>query len=350
MKNLKLLVSIGLIVLLTVSISCKTDDTIYIINDTAKLELEFNKGLRGQEISLSLEGSNGENFSEEATFYINGSMIESSVFSSQNIGSYEVFAEYNLAGTITQTPTQNIEIIIPKNKIFLDMVLDRSHGQSPKINSYLKEAKTYSSNIINICWITTRINPDDIDPLTTIEAGYMNNNLGNPSFPSAYINRDGWFSVNNIEDLVTEADGIDSSCTVGISSILNNQSLTIEINVVAEIDMFEYKLVVYLIEDNVIGPQKNSLNNNEASEWFGKGDPIPNFQYNNLYRKSVSNFLGDYMEFTPALTAFTKEFEIDIPNNYNTENLKVLAYITNGEDFIPINSQIANINTKVAFE
>ncbi len=103
MKNFKIY---GLFAVSILMLSCNKDKEIeiYEINDASFLVLETEKGLRNQELSLMLKGSNEEDYTELATFYVNENPIDGNTFSSSSEGMFEVYAQYNLAGIQASTP------------------------------------------------------------------------------------------------------------------------------------------------------------------------------------------------------------------------------------------------------
>ena len=73
------------------------------------------------------------------------------------------------------------------------------------------------------------------------------------------------------------------------------------------------KLVVYLVENGIIYGQVNYYDQDNTSPFFGLGDPIPNFEHNEVLRESLSSVLGDAIPNTAALTEYVTSFTVNLP-------------------------------------
>ncbi len=119
---------------LTITSCSKTEENVPLTQETVEITVENfvrKASLPNQEIPFNLTNETGENINDIATFYVNGSAIEGSVFSSAEIGEFEVYVEYEENGVPVTTTPETFEVIIPKRKV----VLERLHRDMVRILS-----------------------------------------------------------------------------------------------------------------------------------------------------------------------------------------------------------------------
>ncbi len=95
--------------------------TFSVINATSNtLIISGSKALRNQEITFSLVDPQGNDISSTATFYVDNAAISGNTYAAASVGMSEVYAEYDVAGSPTQTPAQSFVVYIPKRKVVLE--------------------------------------------------------------------------------------------------------------------------------------------------------------------------------------------------------------------------------------
>lgn len=106
-----------------------------------------------------------------------------------------------------------------------------------------------------------------------------------------------------------------------------------------------YKLVVYIVEDNIVSPQLN--NDPEIG-----GDTLYNYVHRNLLRDAVNSSYGEFLgEAGQVVTGETyqKQYTYPINENWVTENCRIIAYI--GKQDASLNLidivQVAELEIKV---
>jgi hypothetical protein len=111
------------------------------------------------------------------------------------------------------------------------------------------------------------------------------------------------------------------------------------------------KLVVFLTEDSIHGPdyaQANNYNTNPASPFYGLGSYIMDFRHDYVLRKVIStSCLGDVIPVgnTSAGKKYLKTYSLLISPNLNRSNLNVIAFVTDG-NILPsgFTSFVFNVN------
>ena len=306
------------------------------------------KALRNQTITFSMVDADGNDVTPTATFFIDGTAITGNTFTSANAGMHEVYAQYDLAGNPEVTATKDFEVFIPKRKIVVEDYTGTWCGFCPSVAAAI-EATHALTNDISIVAIheTANSNPD---PYHFPQVQLLQDEFGVSGLPSARINRTTpWSSPYNSSD-ITSIAGLDTDLAIGISSQLAGNILTVDVNVIYETGSAAGdKLVLYLLESGLIYQQTNYYNTDPTSPYYQQGDPIPNFEHNEVLRQSLTGIFGDNIPTTAAFSAYSKTFTATIPADYNSNNLSLVAMVVRADNTAR-NSQFANVNENKNYE
>ena len=161
--------------------------------------------------------------------------------------------------------------------------------------------------------------------------------------PDARINRAiEWvdpYELNQLDSYLND----DNNIAISIDSNIENEILQIKIRFVSRNALNNHKLVVYLLEDGLIADQSNYLNFDETSYFYNLGNPIVDYEHNDVLRHTFTNILGDQLGNIEPYEDVNNFYNIDLSaNNFQTENLRVIAFITDSEN-LTINSQHASV-------
>jgi len=199
----------------------------------------------------------------------------------------------------------------------------------------------------------------EIPQYTTLSTTYAGSNP--MMFPSAMINR--FPSLSNVMFNRTQwqtnydvAKNKSAKCGLSINSTVSGSTATINVKCGFNQTLTgAHTLTVYLLENNVKGTgamydQRNSYNTTTGHAYYATGDPILNFNHQNVLRKTVSAALGDAIS-TEKLVAGgleTKTYSVNI-SAYKTTDLYVVAFITksgtSATTYEILNVQRAKINS-----
>ena len=108
-------------------------------------------------------------------------------------------------------------------------------------------------------------------------------------------------------------------------------------------------MVVYLLENGLIYEQTNYYNDDPTSPFYQLGNPIPDFEHNEVLRLSLTNIFGDEISETPAFSDYTKNLNVTIPAEYNTNNLELVVMVVSADNTAR-NSQFADVNENKEYE
>jgi thiol-disulfide isomerase/thioredoxin len=300
--------------------------------------------LRNQQVDFHVFDDEGNEITENVSFYVDGNLLADGTFLSPVEGTFEVFAEYELNGIVYTTDVETFDVVIPKRKVVLEDYTGTWCGYCPSLDAAIREVALLTDDITAVAIH----NNDDlalaIEPTIREEFGVF-------GFPSGRINRTTtWGSALNFPaSVVTDLAGNATNMAISITSQVSNSSLLVKINVASEDDIQDKKLVVYLLEDGILRDQTNYFNNDETSPYFGLGNPIPDFELDHVLRATLSDAFGDPITNTTALTDFEANYSFDIPADYVVNNLSIVVMVVE-EDNSAVNSQHVKVNESVFYE
>lgn len=308
--------------------------------------LTFRKAsLKNQEIVFSLFDDDGNEITENATYFIDGTPLAENSFSSDVEAQFEVYAAFVVDGTEFFTETETFSVISPKKKPVVEDYTGTWCGNCPAVNASVDEILAEASEV-------TVVAIHNGDEFTLPFEQALRDALGIfDGSPRARIDRTiTWgsgtnFPIENVLSLV----GNSVNSAISIKSTVNNTTIFAEISVASEAEMSGRKLVVYLVEDGLVAPQTNYFDEVVDSPYFGLGDPIENFVHNHTLRHSFSNIVGDEIPTTPALVDYISNYSFELPQNFNVENLHIVAILTD-MDNNAINSQHVHLGDNVSYE
>lgn len=320
-----------------------------VINATSNsLILSSSKALRNQELTFSLVDPQGNDVSSTATFYVDGAAISGNIYSSGSIATSEVYAEYDQAGTPTQTDPQSFEVYIPKRKVVLEDYTGAWCGYCPAVAAAAESAHAATDDIAIVAVHETSFSfpdPMHFDEVQTLKDAFEIDGL-----PAARINRTTEWSDPYPTSGIISMAGEDTDVAIAIDSQVNGLDITVSIKVISEAGIeASDKLVVYLLEEGIIYDQINYYNDDPTSPYYNLGNPIPNFVHNEVLRQSLTSVLGDNMSATAALTEYTRSFTTTIPADYVKENLSLVVMVVSGDNGAK-NAQFSHVGEDKNYE
>jgi len=166
------------------------------------------------------------------------------------------------------------------------------------------------------------------------------------SLPISRLNRMNVWTFPEPTNIQEAIDLTSNNTTFGIAmnSVLSNGTINLEVQMKFVDNFSNLKLVVYLLENNLIHFQRN------YTEYFGGITTIPDYVHNHVLRNSITNIVGDEISGTTNGATITKSFSIPVPANIeNASNISFVAFVV-GSDNKSLNARAANINENQEFE
>jgi len=339
----------GIFIVATFIISCSkkenfTEDNGGPIEDI-NIGLTFRKAsLRDQPVEFKVFDEDGVEIVENVTFFIDGEVLTSNMYQSSEEGIHEVYAEYEVNGSVITTETETFSVVIPKQKVVMEDYTGTWCGYCPSMDAAIKD-------VIDLTTHYTAIAIHNNDELALTIEPILREEFLVYAFPSGRLNRTAqWGSTINfpIEDAL-EIAGTANPIGISIAPLMVEGTLSVKVSVASEESLQDKKLVVYLLEDGILGDQVNYFNEDPSSPYFGMGNPIPNFELNHVLRASLSDPFGDVIPPTGALTDYEAAYTYSVPVNFEIEKLSVVAMVVD-MDNTALNSQRAHVNEPVYYE
>lgn len=308
------------------------------------LNVEVTSGVDGISISISqgsvkindvITFSAKDNFNNDvtsdATFYVNGAAVAGSSFTTDIYGSYEIYATYSNVNGDFQSETVTFFVYRFTRKVLVEDYTGTWCGYCPRLAYNLEQAEEQNNSVIGI-----GIHSGDV--METSATDLLENEYGVSSWPSGRINRTiVWNeSVSQITSYLDSNPGLG----IGINSSLSGNTVSVDIKIDYDIESSGNKLVVYLLEDGLIYPQTNYYNNDPNSPWYQTGNPIQNFEHNNVLRNTFTNVFGDVIPDGIVGEEFTRNYSANVPASVqNTSNLEIVAFVVKSSSGSVINVQ-----------
>src|SRR5699024_877828 len=166
------------------------------------------------------------------------------------------------------------------------------------------------------------------DPMHFDDLPILEEEFDVSGYPSARINRSQKWNKPYPHEEAMVYPGSETDNSIKVNSRLRGDNLNINVDVIFENGTNGgEKIVVYLIENGIIHDQINYYNDDPDSPFYQAGNPIPDFEHNNVLRESLTHVLGDAL---PSLDAFEKHsisYELNLDLEYNRDNLEVVVML-----------------------
>jgi len=316
------------------------------------------KLLRGQAVIFNLYEINGEDATQQATFFVNGSSITGNSFNSTVPDIYEVYAEYDDGVNLVQTEIQSFEVFIPKRKVSYEDYTGTWCGWCPRVTTAIKELTEVSDDIVAIA-----IHNNDIMVHSAAQELQLRQTFNVAGFPAARLNRTTTVPFPEDQqsslDLVLNQAGADTNLSIGIETALSGDLLNVQVKVISENGLSgDSKLVVYIYQNGLIFPQTNYYVNIPESPWYNMGNPIPEFVHNDVLEVSLTNILGDPITAIGPFEEYVTTFSgINLANYQHTQGVNsydptrfgVAVYLVNANNET-LNAQHVKAGQNVGFE
>ncbi|RMA57742.1 Omp28-related outer membrane protein [Ulvibacter antarcticus] len=348
-KNIpKILLALTLIFLVSCS---KSEENVPLTGPTAQITVEKivrKASLRNQDIPFRILNENGDDVTDITTFFVDGVEITGSNFSSDVIGDFEVYGVYTENGVEITTNVEPFKVIIPKRKVVIEDYTGTWCGFCPSVAAAIIDTHELTEHLAIVAIHETANSSPD--PYHYNEFPILRNAFNIGGLPRARINRTvPWVSPYTSNDIVAMA-GQDTNLAIGIVSELAGTTLTVKVDMVFETGtQAGDKLVLYLIENGIIYKQTNYYNDDPSSPYYQLGNPILEFEHNEVLRQSLTQTLGNTIGAAGPLEEIGMTFAAEIPEDYDTNNLELVAMIVDVDNNAR-NAQTAHINVDQEYQ
>jgi thiol-disulfide isomerase/thioredoxin len=342
---------IGLFVLMLSFFSCSTDYKIIDSIESISLTADSSIKIIGETIVFTVSTNNGTTITQEAKISVNNNPIEGNTFTSNQVGSYSVQAEYLgvLSEPLTISFQDGSEINFVK-RVLIEDYTGTWCGNCPRVAHAIDLAKNQSDKIISVAIHRSSSNPADAnyDPYN-FDSSELESYLNMSGYPKALLNRlTRWqpLEQNNVTQVINLTQGENPKLGLSISNEVTATSINLNVKVKFSKDFEGLNLVVYILENGLLYEQTNYTN------FYGGLPYLYDFQHDHTLRTCLTPLFGQPISSaeTSVGKTFSKTYSIPIPANIsNRNNIEFVAFIT-GVDNRTINVRKASPNVEQTFE
>ena len=335
--------------LISIFAGCTTEYKILDSIESISLSADKSSKIVGQTIVFTINTNNGNNVTDEATLFINGQAIEGNEFSTEVIGDYSVYADYEgvKSSTVIVRFHDGSEINYTK-RVLIEDYTGTWCGNCPRVTHALDLVMSQSSYIVPVAIHRSSSNPADAnyDPYNydTSELEAIVNISG---YPRALLNRlTRWqpLEQNNIPQVINLTQGENPKLGLAMDVEVDNNTINLDLKIQFSKDFTNLKYVVYVLENGLIYDQVNYTN-----FYTGPGY-IVDFEHNHVLRACLTPLLGETLVNTTTGETFTRNFTVPIPANVaDATKIEFVAFVVD-ENHRAINVRKANIGENQDFE
>ena len=256
-------------------------------------------------------------------------------------GSFDVVATYYglTSNTVAVVAVQSTHT----TKVMVEDYTGTWCGYCPRLAYKIDQLALNNANVIPVA-------VHDDTPFGFSEVNAMANAFGITGFPTGKISRTTTWNETDAQVLNVLNDN--KYCGLAIDSSISGATLSVTAKVHYDIDAGEEnKLVVYVLEDGLHYDQANYMNNEAGSPWNGAGNPIPNFEHDNVARAALTNIFGDVIPTGDTVlgNTYTKDFTYTIPAAYTAANLELVACVVDASGTV-VNVQKVDAGSNQSFD
>ena len=342
---------IGIIFAFFCCISCSSDYTILDPVESISLTADSSVKVIGETITFTVTTNAGTDITEEATIFVNNTLIEGNTFIGSETGDLTIKAAY--LGVESEPITirfhDGSEINFVK-RVLIEDYTGTWCGNCPRVNHAVELARAQTDKIVTVGIHRSSSNPADAnyDPYN-YDTSALEAILNMSGYPKALLNRmTRWqpLEQNNITQVINLTQGENPKLGLAMNVSIVGSTLNLETKVKFSKDFSNLKLVVYVLENGLIYDQVNYTN-----FYTGPGT-ISNFEHDHVLKACLTPLLGEEIANTNTNVGqtYTKSFSVPVPSNIaNLNNIEFVAFVVD-ENNKAINVRKASAGDNQDFE
>jgi len=274
----------------------------------------------GEEINLNVttEGSEVIDVTEESEIFVNDELFPGSVFSASEPGIYTIYARYQNMESIPY----DVEFTEEPEVNFIKRMLVEDYtgtwcGWCPRVSYAMSLLKQQTDAPVFVA--IHRAPSGTQDPFTYDGADELELLINSPGYPKGFLNRlTEWDfpEPDNLGQAIAFTQGVNPKVGFKMSSALEGNQISLEVNALFSKDYENLKLVVYLLENGLVYPQVN------YTSYYNSENPIANYVHDYTLRETLTNILGDDVNSSETKDGleFSRTFNFNLPDNVSDAN------------------------------
>jgi len=347
MKFLKIITSVFALFLLN---SCSEDYKILESVNEIFVTADNSFTLINNEIIFSTQTINGDDITSESTFYVNGELLVGNTFTSSTVGDYTITSKYSgvTSNPITVTFHDGSQVNFRK-RVLIEDYTGTWCGYCTRVAYAIEQVNTLTDDAVTVAIHRSSSIPtnSNYDPYN-YDTSALENLFPISGYPKGLLNRFTQWTTpqeNNLSQVTALTQGENPKLGLAMTTAVSGNNMDIEVNVKFSNNFSNLKLVVYVLENGLVYPQKN------YTSYYGGINPLPNYVHNHILRSCITDLLGDPIDGTETTSGniYTKNFSLPIPSNVTSENIEFVAFIVD-ENGNAINVRKSSKNESQEFE
>ncbi len=267
------------------------------------------------EVCITVKNQNGEDFTSRCMIYVNDKSIKGNLLITDKPGTYEIRA---LKGN-SVSDTAFVEATNPGPSSFTHKILCEDYtgawcGHCPRVGIQLDN---YVSNLNPNCIF---IGIHNGDPFRYTYESQLRSKFDVQGFPTVIVNRN--YVWNESDAILTSETNKRAILGLALETSIEGNNILVKAKVKSDITTtLPMKLVVVLVESNLIYPQTNY-------DYYGLPNPVNDYNHKNVLRKAATDIFGDDIPTTAIVedTEWSKDFTFNT-SGYAIDNCKVIAFV-----------------------
>ncbi len=297
------------------------------------IQTNANSRIIGQEVTINVKTQAGEDVTSQAIIYANDEILSSPSFTADEVGFIRLKAQYqNL-----ETPVVEVEYHDGSQTNFKKNVLIEDYtgtwcGWCPRVSYAMKLLSEQTDAAVFVAIHRAPIGLQD--PYIYEDADELEQLINTPGYPKGFINRLTQWDFpepDNVGQAISFTQGPNPKLGLKLSSQLDDNQISLDVEALFANDFENLKLVVYLLENGLVYPQVN------YTSYYNGENPIEDYVHDYTLRQTLTHILGDEIEssVTQRGQEFSRIFNFDIPENIeNINNVDIVAFLTDEEGHV----------------
>lgn len=348
MRFLKILAS--LILFLSIN-SCSEDYKILESVNSVILTADNSFTLINEDVTFSSYTETGEDITSKSEFYVNGELLNDNTFTSSTIGEFTITSKYLnvISNPIVITFHDGTQVNFRK-RVLIEDYTGTWCGYCTRVAYAIDQVKAITDDIVTVAIHRSSSVPtnSNYDPYN-YDTSELENLFPISGYPKGLLNRFTQWSTpqeNNLSQVTALTQGANPKLGLAMNTAVVDNNISIDVNVKFSNNFSNLKLVVYILENGLVYPQKN------YTSYYGGINPLPDYIHNHTLRSCITNLLGDSIDSSETTSGniYTRTFNMTMPSNVvSGDNIEFVAFVVD-ENGNALNVRKAERNENQTFE
>jgi hypothetical protein len=304
----------------------------------------------GETVSFTVKTQAGVDVTTQSKISVNGVVIKGVSYTFSTTGSNTIQASYGgkdsapLTMMITDFPQSSESFV---KRVLIEDITGAWCGWCPRV-AYAIEQLSKETKLFVPVAIHNGSDPSEggaVDPFA-FNSAELTKSFDFQGFPTALVDRSTQWNFPEPDNLdqPQSLTLLKAPLGLALSSSAKGNDISLSVKIKSVGNFSGLKLVVYVLEDNLIYDQQN------YTSYYNGDHVIKNFVYNDVLRSVLTNsILGDAISDVKAGSEITKTFSYSLPSDYQKDKIHFVAFILDSTKKA-LNARNADLNEMQSYE